>query len=86
MVTVAANTPQFFYPFLGTTVNTDAFEYLKLTSLGVIGTLVKVYRDIDLDFMMLSQMTPNTIYLIVARIVGSRIIFFVDADCVVYGE
>ena len=39
---LAANIAQFFYPFLSTAFTTDAFEYLRLTSLGVIGTLVKV--------------------------------------------
>jgi CCR4-NOT transcription complex subunit 9 len=32
----------FLYPFLNTTSKTRPFEYLRLTSLGVIGALVKV--------------------------------------------
>lgn len=37
-----ANVPLFLYPFLNTTSKTRPFEYLRLTSLGVIGALVKV--------------------------------------------
>ncbi len=38
----AAHIPLFLYPFLNTTSKTRPFEYLRLTSLGVIGALVKV--------------------------------------------
>ena len=34
--------PLFLYPFLNTSSKTRPFEYLRLTSLGVIGALVKV--------------------------------------------
>ena len=34
--------PLFLYPFLNTMSKTRPFEYLRLTSLGVIGALVKV--------------------------------------------
>ena len=39
---IAAHVPLFLYPFLNTTSKTRPFEYLRLTSLGVIGALVKV--------------------------------------------
>ena len=39
---LAAHLPLFLYPFLNTTSKTRPFEYLRLTSLGVIGALVKV--------------------------------------------
>ena len=40
-----AQIPIFLYPFLQTTSNkTRPFEYLRLTSLGVIGALVKVIK------------------------------------------
>ncbi len=44
---VTAHIPLFLYPFLNTTSKTRPFEYLRLTSLGVIGALVKVslFRD-----------------------------------------
>ena len=38
----AAYIPMFLYPFLNTISKTRPFEYLRLTSLGVIGALVKV--------------------------------------------
>lgn len=38
-----AHIPLFLYPFLNTTSKTRPFEYLRLTSLGVIGALVKVF-------------------------------------------
>ena len=38
----AAHIPLFLYPFLNTVSKTKPFEYLRLTSLGVIGALVKV--------------------------------------------
>lgn len=37
-----AHIPLFLYPFLHTIHKTRPFEYLRLTSLGVIGALVKV--------------------------------------------
>ena len=40
--TRAAHIPLFLYPFLNTVSKTRPFEYLRLTSLGVIGALVKV--------------------------------------------
>src|ERR1700753_983183 len=39
---LAAHIPLLLYPFLNTTSKTRPFEYLRLTSLGVIGALVKV--------------------------------------------
>jgi len=39
---ISAHIPLYLYPFLNTTSKTRPFEYLRLTSLGVIGALVKV--------------------------------------------
>jgi hypothetical protein len=39
---IAAQFPFFLYPFLNTVSKARPFEYLRLTSLGVIGALVKV--------------------------------------------
>ena len=39
---IAAHVPLYLYPFLATVSKTRPFEYLRLTSLGVIGALVKV--------------------------------------------
>ena len=38
----AAHIPLYLYPFLNTGSRSKPFEYLRLTSLGVIGALVKV--------------------------------------------
>mgnify|MGYP001795985444 CR=1 FL=1 len=45
---VAAHIPLFLYPFLHTVSKTRPFEYLRLTSLGVIGALVKVTQTLAL--------------------------------------
>jgi len=45
-----AHIPLFLYPFLNTTSKTRPFEYLRLTSLGVIGALVKVRHPIQSSF------------------------------------
>jgi CCR4-NOT transcription complex subunit 9 len=42
ITTFLAHIPLFLYPFLNTISKTRPFEYLRLTSLGVIGALVKV--------------------------------------------
>jgi uncharacterized membrane protein YbhN (UPF0104 family) len=42
LIDYIAHIPLFLYPFLNTTSKTRPFEYLRLTSLGVIGALVKV--------------------------------------------
>jgi CCR4-NOT transcription complex subunit 9 len=51
------------YPFLNTTSKTRPFEYLRLTSLGVIGALVKVtffaLQDFTLDLTFLSLSPQN---------------------------
>ncbi|VDK26944.1 unnamed protein product [Anisakis simplex] len=41
-----AHIPLFLYPFLHTTKTTRPFEYLRLTSLGVIGALVKTDEQV----------------------------------------
>jgi hypothetical protein len=52
-----AHVPLFLYPFLNTTSKTRPFEYLRLTSLGVIGALVKnddsKVRSYDLEDVMI---------------------------------
>ena len=42
-----AHIPLFLYPFLHTVSKTRPFEYLRLTSLGVIGALVKVCTSLN---------------------------------------
>src|SRR5271168_4824131 len=53
LTSLVAHIPLFLYPFLNTTSKTRPFEYLRLTSLGVIGALVRVsllpvFNDPDL--------------------------------------
>ena len=52
-----AHIPLFLYPFLNTVSKTRPFEYLRLTSLGVIGALVKV-DDTDVINFLLSTEHP----------------------------
>jgi hypothetical protein len=49
----AGHMPLFLYPFLNTNSKDRAFEYLRLTSLGVIGALVKVCLVISLSVVSL---------------------------------
>jgi hypothetical protein len=55
----AAHIPLFLYPFLNTVSKTRPFEYLRLTSLGVIGALVKVSRRPLL--CLLPRLSPCTV-------------------------
>jgi CCR4-NOT transcription complex subunit 9 len=61
----AAHIPLFLYPFLNTTSKTRPFEYLRLTSLGVIGALVKVSNFVvaarDSSLHGLQQNDNNTV-------------------------
>lgn len=55
----AAHIPLFLYPFLNTTSKTRAFEYLRLTSLGVIGALVKQNENSDvINFLLSTEIIP----------------------------
>merc|ERR1711981_327138 len=49
----------FLYPFLNTVSKTKPFEYLRLTSLGVIGALVKQMDDSDvINFLLSTEIIP----------------------------
>eukprot|EP00771_Trimastix_marina_P000745 gnl/Trimastix_PCT/1775.p1 GENE.gnl/Trimastix_PCT/1775~~gnl/Trimastix_PCT/1775.p1 ORF type:complete len:301 (-),score=44.76 gnl/Trimastix_PCT/1775:14-916(-) len=55
---IRANIPLFLYPFLNTVSHSWAFEYLRLSSLGVIGALVKV-DDMDVvGFLLQTEIIP----------------------------
>ncbi|KAK5575820.1 hypothetical protein RB653_006954 [Dictyostelium firmibasis] len=47
--------PLFLYPFLNTSSKNRPFEYLRLTSLGVIGALVKVDDSTVIDFLLSTE-------------------------------
>ncbi|CAG9460151.1 unnamed protein product [Pedinophyceae sp. YPF-701] len=55
---LSAQIPLFLYPFLNTMNRSRPFEYLRLTSLGVIGALVKVDDRVVIDFLLGTQMIP----------------------------
>ncbi|KAI9363943.1 hypothetical protein DFJ73DRAFT_475085 [Zopfochytrium polystomum] len=53
-----AHLPLFLYPFLNTTSKTRPFEYLRLTSLGVIGALVKNDNSEVINFLLSTEIIP----------------------------
>eukprot|EP00262_Sarcandra_glabra_P002932 TRINITY_DN13352_c0_g1_i2.p1 TRINITY_DN13352_c0_g1~~TRINITY_DN13352_c0_g1_i2.p1 ORF type:complete len:322 (-),score=28.12 TRINITY_DN13352_c0_g1_i2:180-1007(-) len=53
-----ANLPVYLYPFLLTKYNTTPFDHLRLTSLGVIGTLVKVEDTEVIKFLISTEIVP----------------------------
>ncbi|XP_042008883.1 CCR4-NOT transcription complex subunit 9-like isoform X2 [Salvia splendens] len=58
MVFLKAHIPLYLYPFLNTTSKTRPFEYLRLTSLGVIGALVKVDNTDVISFLLYTEIIP----------------------------
>lgn len=55
---IKANIPLFLYPFLNTVSKGKAYEYLRLTSLGVIGALVKVDNPEFINFLLHTEIIP----------------------------
>ncbi|KAI8912628.1 hypothetical protein EDD86DRAFT_201890, partial [Gorgonomyces haynaldii] len=53
-----AHIPLFLYPFLNTTNKSRPFEYLRLTSLGVIGALVKNDSSEVINFLLSTEIIP----------------------------
>jgi len=53
-----AQIPLFLYPFLNTVSKSKPFEYLRLTSLGVIGALVKVDDTDVINFLLQTEIIP----------------------------
>ncbi|KAL1932234.1 hypothetical protein VTP01DRAFT_9290 [Rhizomucor pusillus] len=53
-----AHIPLYLYPFLNTTSKTRPFEYLRLTSLGVIGALVKNDNPEVINFLLSTEIIP----------------------------
>ncbi|KAE9591196.1 putative transcription regulator Rcd1-like family [Lupinus albus] len=58
MVFLDAHIPLYLYPFLNTTSTSRQFEYLRLTSLGVIGALVKVDDTEIISFLLSTEIIP----------------------------
>jgi CCR4-NOT transcription complex subunit 9 len=57
-VFLQAHIPLFLYPFLNTGSKNRPFEYLRLTSLGVIGALVKVDDESVVNFLLQTEIIP----------------------------
>mmetsp|Transcript_18077 Transcript_18077/g.26145 ORF Transcript_18077/g.26145 Transcript_18077/m.26145 type:complete len:288 (-) Transcript_18077:128-991(-) len=55
---LTAHIPLFLYPFLDTHTKSRPFEYLRLTSLGVIGALVKVDDSDVIHFLVITEIIP----------------------------
>ncbi|KAI9821985.1 MAG: Cell differentiation protein rcd1 [Phylliscum demangeonii] len=55
---LSAHLPLFLYPFLNTTSKSRPFEYLRLTSLGVIGALVKNDSSEVINFLLTTEIIP----------------------------
>jgi CCR4-NOT transcription complex subunit 9 len=58
LTSLAAHIPLFLYPFLNTTSKSRPFEYLRLTSLGVIGALVKNDSTEVINFLLTTEIIP----------------------------
>ncbi|KAI9108594.1 hypothetical protein K1719_020478 [Acacia pycnantha] len=58
MLFMNAHIPLYLYPFLNTTSKSKPFEYLRLTSLGVIGALVKVDDTEVISFLLSTEIIP----------------------------
>ena len=55
---LGAHIPLYLYPFLNTASKQKPFEYLRLTSLGVIGALVKADDPEVVKFLLQTEMVP----------------------------
>ncbi len=53
-----AHIPLYLYPFLNTVSKNRPFEYLRLTSLGVIGALVKIDDGDVINFLLQTEIIP----------------------------
>ena len=55
---LSAHIPLYLYPFLNTVSKNRPFEYLRLTSLGVIGALVKMDDSDVVNFLLQTEIIP----------------------------
>lgn len=55
---LGAHIPLFLYPFLHTVSKNRPFEYLRLTSLGVVGALVKTDDQEVIHFLLTTEIIP----------------------------
>lgn len=59
MCSVLAQVPLFIFPFLGTVSRTKPFEFLRLTSLGLIGALVKNEQPETIAYLLGTDIVPH---------------------------
>ncbi len=57
-MSLSAYIPLYLYPFLNTVSKHRQYEYLRLTSLGVIGALVKVDDTDVVNFLLQTEIVP----------------------------
>ncbi|KAM3230113.1 hypothetical protein ACQJBY_060736 [Aegilops geniculata] len=62
MLFLNANIPIFMYPFMVTKTNTRPLEHLRLTSLGVIGALVKTDDPGVVEFLLRTEIIPTCLF------------------------
>ena len=55
---LSAHVPLYLYPFLNTVSKNRPFEYLRLTSLGVVGALVKMDDSDVINFLLQTEIIP----------------------------
>ena len=55
---LSSHLPLYLYPFLNTVHKSRPFEYLRLTSLGVIGALVKINETEVISFLLQTEIIP----------------------------
>ena len=55
---LSAHIPLYLYPFLNTNAKSRPFEYLRLTSLGVVGALVKMDDSDVINFLLQTEIIP----------------------------
>jgi len=55
---LSSHLPLYLYPFLNTVHKSRPFEYLRLTSLGVIGALVKINESEVINFLLQTEIIP----------------------------
>ncbi|KMZ65230.1 putative Cell differentiation protein rcd1 [Zostera marina] len=64
MLFLEAHFPLFLYPFLNTTSRSKPFDYLRLTTLGVIGSLVKTDSPDVVCYLVTTEIVPLCLQII----------------------
>ncbi|KAG5027298.1 hypothetical protein JHK86_023212 [Glycine max] len=83
---LSAHIPLYLYPFLNTTSKSRPFEYLRLTSLGVIGALVKVDDTEVISFLLSTEIIPLCLRTMEMGSELSKTVEFSDSLFLVFGE